>query len=233
MVTKTDLAEALADQSKDIFKQMDESISKIRDEIINRLLQENKVLNNNIVSLEKKIVKLESKIESNLQYQRNANVIIKGIPSDVPHNALEGIIINLFNLVCYHVITGRDIVACHRVSIKSSLVLVKFVNTKDAISLIEGKEAISKMNTNDLGIGEIGSLYVDEHLSPYIGYLAYRCRCLKREDKILKTKVQKGVVKILMCLEGITKWHIIEHINDIISLIPDYVDVNVSLRDDE
>ena len=40
--------------------------------------------------------------------------------------------------------------------------------------------------------------YLEDHLTPYISNLAYQCRCLKRNHKIVQTKVIKGVVKILM-----------------------------------
>ena len=61
MVTKQELQEALANQSSNLKKQLDESVSKIRAEIIDTLQCENKKLTNKIVVLEGKLIAMEKK----------------------------------------------------------------------------------------------------------------------------------------------------------------------------
>lgn len=228
MVTKQELAEALAEQSNTLKSELksalDESISTIRQEIIEKLTVENVKLNSKISTLENKVVALEVKLESNLQYQRSSSVVINGIPMEIEHSLLEGIAIILFNSVCFHSISSKDIIACHRVSKKSSVVLVKFVNKKDAVALLEGKSSIANFDCNLAGLDNNIKLYVDEHLTPYVSGLAFKCRCLKRESKILQTKVRRGVVKVLLLTSNRLIWHDIYHTADIIKLIPDYVD---------
>ena len=149
-------------------------------------------------------------------------MVIAGIPIVVDHSDLEGNVIKLFNAVCYHTINPRDIIACHRISQKSPRVLVKFINKKDAISLLDAKVVINNLNNEDIGLGFCEKLFVEEHLTPYIGNLAYLCRCLKRENKIIQTKVAKGIVKILKPGEnGTLKWFDILHIDDIKKLFPE------------
>ena len=61
MVTKQELQEALANQSSNLKKQLDENVSKIRAEIIDTLQRENKKLTNKIVVLEGKLIAMEKR----------------------------------------------------------------------------------------------------------------------------------------------------------------------------
>ena len=127
------LQSALAVQTTTLKKLIDESISAIRNELIATLNGEIDRLNERVVLLEStneqfesRIESLEMKIESNFQYQRNSSVTVAGIPNEIEHCKLEGIIIEIFNKVCFHQISHRDIVACHRLSQKNDTVIVKF-----------------------------------------------------------------------------------------------------------
>ena len=228
MVNKQELQEALSQQSdqikvqlEQVKMQLDESVSKIRKEIIDTLSTENKKLHDKISLLEVKIIDMEKKAEVNLQYQRFSSVVISGIPLQIEHSELEGIVITLFNKICHYKITIRDIVAVHRISKTSPRVLVKFVNRRDATSLLDGKVALNNLINDDIGLGHCDKFYVEDHLTPYVSNLAYRCRCLKRSDKIVKTKVSRGTVKILKAAEdGTLKWHDILHADDINNHFP-------------
>ena len=132
--------------------------------------------------------------------------MVSGIPANIEHEQLEGIFITLFNSVCPHNINSRDIIACHRISLKSASVLVKFVNKKDATSLLNSRKTIDGLNNDSIDLGYCTKFYVEEHLTPYVS-LSYKCRCLKRRNLIIKTKNQKGTVKILKNFDGGTiKW---------------------------
>ena len=90
--------------------------------------------------------------------------------------------------------------------------------------MLDAKVPRMNLNNDSVGLGFCDKLYVEEQLTPYMGNIAYRCRCLKRESKILKTKVDKGIVKILYnSSDGTLKWHVILHTNDIKVVLPDYV----------
>ena len=227
------LAEALTAQTKTITTQIDTSISAIRKEIIDTLKVENEKLNDKITLLETKndllesrISSLEIKLEDNLQYQRNANIIISGIPREIAHEKLESIVIEIFNKVCFHTISDREIVACHRLSMKSDNVLVKFLNKKDALALNGSKVALKELDKSF--IPNCGNLYVNEHLTPYASSLSYRCRCLKRTNKIYQTKVENGTVKVLSNRGGIFKWYNIYCDNDINAFDNEEIPKNVN-----
>ena len=172
MVTKQELQEALANQSTNLKKQLDESVSKIRSEIIDTLACEIKKLNDKIVVLEEKLIVMEKKVESNLQYQRGSSVVISGVPITVNHTELEGIAIKLFNEVCENTILPSNIIACHRISKSSARVLVKFVNKKDTISLLGAKLPVNRISNQDIGLGHCDKFFLEDHLTPYISNLA-------------------------------------------------------------
>ena len=171
MVTKAELVEALADQSADIKteikKELELRISEVKKTISDEFTNEIKYLKEKVHVLEDKIVELEKNVEQNLQYQRQPNVLISGIPDHVDHSDLETVVLKIFNTVCYHKINGRDIIAVHRVSRSSSKVLVRFVNKKDVSSLLEAKTAISNLDKGTLGIGHCGKFMLTNtsHLS--------------------------------------------------------------------
>lgn len=222
MVTRDELADALATLKVDLKKQLDESIALIRDEIIKRLTDENQNLQTKISALQSRVNELETKFEENLQYQRGCNVVITGFPGTVEHKDLEGTVITLFNSVCFHNISPREIVACHRLSARTNSVIVKFLNKKDATALLKSRLSIKILDLNSVGLGHCDKIYVSEHLTPFLSELAYRCRCLKREKKIFNTKVENGTIKILFSHGGSLSWHNIQNIEDIKSIIPGY-----------
>ena len=219
MVTKAELTEALSEQSQLIKKQLDEGIAEIRKEIIDKLTEEIVKLHEKVNKQENKIIDLEKRLEQNLQYQRSSSILLSGVPLDVQHHELEGIVLRIFNNICYHQISERDIVAVHRVSKSSAKILVKFVNKRDAISLLEGKDALNKLDREKMDLGHCDMLYVEEHLTPYISNLAYKCRCLKRSGKILKTNISK-ILKVGD--NGTMMWYEILHTVDILNHFPDF-----------
>ena len=104
---------------------------------------------------------------------------------------------------------------------------MKFLNIRDASALLGSRDTIAKLNNDSVGLGHCEKLSVDQHLTPYVSSLAYKCRCLKRASKIVKTKVERETVKILINNESYAfKWFDILHVDDINNLIPDHGIVN-------
>ena len=234
MVNKTELETALANQltlfNESLDKTLDDKLAKMKKEIIDEIKNDIKdeikkdiqveIKNEIEADLFKNEIDLETIIQRNLQYQRKTNVVINGVPNEIDHDSLEQLIIDIFNRVCLHQISSRDIVAVHRISKTSDNVLCKFVNQKDAIALLNSYVAIRNLKFESIGISSTNKIYVNEHLSAFIAKLAYHCRLMYKADLIISTKVVKGVVKIQ------TKnfqWVIIEHKNDIKKYVPEFV----------
>ena len=219
VLTKHDLDSGL-DRLKTDFKEMlDASIQSVKNEIMKRLVEENKRLNAEITSLKGKVVELEKSHQENLQYQRNTNCIIKGIQKEVAHEELEGVVLNLFNKVCGYSISTRDIVASHRLSTKTNNVIVKFVNKKDAVSLKDAYKEINKLKYEEAGLERCKDLKVEDHLTYNMANLAYRCRQLVRDGTFLKSKCQNGKLKVL---SQDNNWYSIGHLDDIKKLVDEY-----------
>ena len=219
VLTKHDLDGSLTNLKTEFQAMLDESVNKVKEEIMNRLLEDNERLRKEVTALKTKVVELEISHQENLQYQRSENVIIKGIPGEINHDELEKTVITLFNNVCSYKITERDLVATHRLSAKTSNVISKFINRKDALALKDAYKEIDKLDYTKAGLSFCKNIKVEDHLTMYTSNLAFRCRDLVRNGKLHKTKCQRGKVKVIFD-DGDT-WHHISHISDLKDLVSD------------
>ena len=95
------------------------------------------------------------------------------------------------------------------------------MNAKDAEALIDRRFSIERLNKTYIGLDENVKLYVDMHLTPYMGKIAILCRSAKRKSLISKTKIIKGgIVKIL--LTPYDDWLSVSHTDDIKKYIPEF-----------
>ena len=209
MVSKTQLDEALHEQTVTIENKINDSINKIREEIIDRLLLENTKLSTRIKEIEENVVVLEKSMIKNHQYQRNNNI---GINEQK--------------------INKRDLEACHRLSVKNNGVVLTFVVRKDAKECLKNRSNLRDMNKESIGLPTHTKLFIDEQLSAYISQLAYMCRCLKRSNLISKHKLQNGNVKILLQGENDDNfyWETIEHKSDLLKIFPNIDDIAPNKR---
>ena len=76
-----------------------ESLSKIKNSIIEALREENSLLYQKIEKLESRISVLETDLNKQDQYNRRNNLYIQGIPDSVPDDQLEEKFIDIFNQI--------------------------------------------------------------------------------------------------------------------------------------
>ena len=132
MVTQKDLDKGLEKLRVDLTRDITDSIKSVQDTVIAQLLDANEKLRDKVDQLEKKVILLESAQHDGEQYSRQNNLVISGIPKEVVHDNLEGVVINIINRCNNPVtITNRDIEACHRTSQRSDDVVCRLVNRKD------------------------------------------------------------------------------------------------------
>ena len=98
-------------------EKIETEISSIKNLIIERLQDENKILR-------QRVKMLENKVQINLQYQRRENIIIDGLPA-LSEASREEIVINLLNKIDVKV-SASDLVACHPLSRKDNPPLILF-----------------------------------------------------------------------------------------------------------
>ena len=76
-----------------------ESLSKIKNSIIEALREENSLLYQKTEKLESRISVLETDLNKQDQYNRRNNLYIQGIPDSVPDDQLEEKFIDIFNQI--------------------------------------------------------------------------------------------------------------------------------------
>ena len=237
MVTKLQLDDAVSELStclKSEFKKLlDDSISALKDSLIESLKASNLELQNKVEKLEERVAKLEQGTDSEnvrretdhqagLQYNRLNSIVISGIPLSINHNELENKVINILNEVKSGKIVARDIEACHRLGNRNDAI-VKFVNRKDAEDCISNRRKLANLDRHKTGIETDAPLYINEHLSPYMNKLAYFCRTLKRKSKIVALSSFRGVLKVKVEIDS--RWLKIGHMVDLKNLFPNLDDI--------
>ena len=110
---------------------MNDSINELKSTLIKNLVESNKLLQGEVNTLKDTVIKLETDLQVNLQYNRQNNFLISGIPKEVVHSDLENIALNIMKVSnTESLITSRDVAACHRISIRFTDVIVRMVNRK-------------------------------------------------------------------------------------------------------
>ena len=116
-------------------------VSRSKDDEIGKLRKKNLELTTKVNDLELKITDLN-------QYGRRECVEFTGIPETVQQNRLEKYVIDMLDEIGITVDT-RDIVAAHRLGpVKrgsNRVVIVKFLNRKDAIEALKNKRKLNKI----------------------------------------------------------------------------------------
>ena len=227
MVTQAQLNEGLEKLRTDLTTIINESILSVKDALILNLTEANKNMSAKIQALEDKVVNLETQLQANLQYNRQNNILISGIPAEVEHEALENISIGIINKCCSGVVVSADDVqGCHRLSPKNPDVVCRVVNKKYVEKTLANRIKINNLSDDDktlLGLPtRTDEIFLNEHLSPFNAKLAFYCRRLKKNNFINRMSTKKGIVKI----EGyfgsaVFSWKTIGHFNDLQNLFED------------
>ena len=106
-----------------------DSLSKIKDAIIEGLREENLKLQQKVESLKSRISKLETDCNKQDQYNRRNNLEIHRILSNISDNMLEEKVIQIFEGIDLS-LTANDIEDCHHLGKSGKNTIVRFVNRK-------------------------------------------------------------------------------------------------------
>ena len=221
MVTKKDLEDGLAKLEAELKETFISSIETLKSQIIDNLVEANKLLQGRVKSLEEKVNKLEIDFQESLQYNRQNNLIISGIPKEVEHKDVLKVSLGIVNTCLNEPVGPRDVQGCHRLSPTSGNVVCRLVNKAVVEEVLGNSKRLQEIDKKAVGLPtNTGSLFVSVHLTPYMAKLAYHCRQLKRNNKIVKMSTKKGKIKINI-EEG--TWETISHVRDLQRLFPDSV----------
>ena len=153
-------------------------INHIKDNIINKLLDEN-------ATLRERLSKMEIQMERNFQKQRENNLVFSGIPVTITDDVLEKTVIEIIQAVDCPA-TSVDLQACHRLPSSNpndKKTIVKFVNRKDAERITKNRYKLKNVDLKQFGDKFTGDerIYVNQNLTPYYSSLAWKCRQLKKK----------------------------------------------------
>ena len=192
----------------------------LKDVVIQRLQDDNNLLREKIALLEKRVEDAESHSHLLEQYGRRNNIEIEGISDTVSDENLESKVISILSEIDVNV-ESNDIEACHRIG-KSSpkRSIVRFVNRKVCKTALKNRKKLRLVDASKLGLPGRSRLFINENLSPYFNKIAYQCRRLKREGKIMKVYSHEGIVHIVRSVQEKPKKII--HMSDLKDMFPDF-----------
>ena len=140
-----------------------------------------------------KFVRLEKDIASTNQYNRRENLIIDGVPGDVPQNVLEQSCLNIIRDIGFH-IGPYEVVACHRLRKKvgdaTPPVIIRFMNRKVTEYCLKNQWRLKYLQTN-------WALSFREDLCEANLDILNQCEKLKSDGHISKVFTHRGFVKIV------------------------------------
>ena len=224
MVNKAELDNSLQLLKNDLIQTINNSISDLREKIVDNLVQANKELQGKVKVLESKVSQLEIDLQSSLQYNRLNNIIISGIPKAIEHHDLKEVSLGIMNTCLESDIGWRDMEACHRISKNSDDVVCRLINREDVEEVLANANKLNNIDKTSVGLtSETAKIYVNVHLTPHNSKLAFHCRKLKRENKIKKISTRKGIIKIFYVEDGGENpaWKTISHTKDLVDIFPD------------
>ena len=214
------------------------SIETLKTEVIANLLEQNKLLAARVKVLETKVqtqswqideifdltYDLEAGLYDQQQRSRRKNIEIAGIPNEVLDENLEKTVVSIINLSLEdeNPLKSTDFDACHRLPAKNGPkpVIVRFVSRKRRNEVYAVRDDLNNHNHARFGVEEGQRLYINQNLSPVMKKLAYYGRKLKRENVIVKTASDYGMLKIKIKERG--RWIKIKHEFDLRSYFPNF-----------
>ena len=195
-------------------------IVNMKDVIIKNLQIDNEKLRKKVDFLENKIITLEKNENLLEQYGRRNNLEITGIPDNVSHSDLENKVVGILNSIDVKV-TSADIEACHRMGKSknnSKKTIVRFVNRKFSKQALYNRKRLATVDKSPIGLSNT-NIFVNENLTVINNKIAFFCRGLKRDGKIMKTYTFDGIVHI--CKANTSKPKKVLHLNELAEMFPE------------
>ena len=118
-----------------------------------------------------------------------------GIPSEVNADVLEEKVLNIFGKLGCDIPPER-IVACHRISKKSSTVIVKFTRRKDCQQVWRIKKDLHKIKMEDVHLLGQNKLFINRSLCPCYKVLWSKSKKLHSLGKIFSFYISGNAIKI-------------------------------------
>ena len=174
-------------ESEDEIKLLRNAVSELQS-TVSKLSSDNNKHKNNIKNLQMEIDDLwgsyeevEKELYQFMQYNRRENVELVGLPSNIPDNKVEPIVLNILGRIGLRNLNHYDIAGCHRLKNRKygpSNIIIRFINRKHAKECLANKGKLQSMVPEYRGITFI------ENLCPKYRSIYDQCSDLKEKNKI-------------------------------------------------
>ena len=177
----------LNNEIKNILNDMNDKISKlndrllIKDNVIDKLKEEN-------TNLKDRIILIENDINETERYIRRNNIVIDGIPDEVRDASLQATVTEIAKSLDINV-QEHEFEACHRLRSKPNRkgprrTVVRFVNRRKVEKLLERKKHLKNTSFNESSKLHNTRLFFSDHLCPYFSKLFGMCQKLRFNNKL-------------------------------------------------
>ena len=147
------------------------------------------------------ILRLEKELTVTNQYNRRENLIIDGIPADIPQDQLEQVCLDIVHGIGFHQVGSYEVVACHRLKKKKSdltpPVIIRFVNRKITDFCMRQRWRLKNLRWG-------WDLSFREDLCNTNLTILNECEKLKNDGKLHKVYTYNGFVYVIKSAEGRT-----------------------------
>ena len=118
-----------------------------------------------------------------------------GIPSEVNVDVLEEKVLHIFGKLGCDIAPERT-EACHRISKKSSTVIIKFTRRKDCQQVWRVKKDLQKIKMKDVNLLGQNRLFINRSLCPHYKVLWTKSKKLHSLGKIFSFYISGDAIKI-------------------------------------
>ena len=166
--------------------------------------------------LEKTIIRTEKEVVVTNQYNRRENLIIDGIPDNIPQKNLETVCLDIIRELGFVGSLGSyEIVGCHRLKKKASdattPVIIRFFNRKITEFCIKNRRKLRFTSST-------WNLSFREDLCDANLAILEECEQLKNDGILAKVYTHNGFVKIAKTLRD--RPVRVNHINELSNFLP-------------
>ena len=148
---------------------------------------------NAIDFLKEKMISLEREITVTNQYNRRPNLVIDGIPDNVPQWKLESICLEIIHKLGFQEVGAYEVVGCHRLRKRDNDVttptIIRFINRKIPEFCKKNRWRLKKIRYNNW------NLSMREDLCEANDAILTECEKLKDEGYLSKVYTYNGFVK--------------------------------------
>ena len=145
------------------------------------------------------LVRLDKEIVITNQYNRRQNLVIDGIPDNIPQNKLENICLDIIHRIGFLPVGNYEVVGCHRLRRREGDVttptIIRFANRKITEYCIKNRWKLKNLRSS-------WNLAFREDLCDSNLAILAECEKLKSEGALAKVYTHNGFVKVAKRVNG-------------------------------